>query len=186
MTAIIKVNVDDLDAAFLKDIKEQYAHSTLEIHVHDESESPFTEGSFWRLIDTLDWSKEGNDEAVIAPLVKHLANAPLAHIYSFHDLLSEMLWKLDTKQHAQPFLNDPEEEGYLSVDDFLYARCAVVANGQAYYDNILLSPSEMPTHITFEPLLYVAGEAYKQQTGKPLMTPPAYNYETYGNKKGWE
>jgi hypothetical protein len=186
MTAVIKVNVDDLDDSFLKDIKAQYAHSTLEIHVHKDPEATFTEASFWRLVDLLDWDKDGDDEAVIAPLVNHLAEAPLAHIYRFHDLLSEMLWKLDTKQHAQPFLDDPEEDGYLSVDDFLYVRCAVVANGQAYYDNILRSPDEMPTHITFESLLYVASEAYEKQTGKPLTTPPTYNYETYSNKKGWE
>lgn len=185
MTAVIKVNVDDLDANFLKDMKEQYAHSTLEIHVHDEPRGAFTETSFWGLIDLLDWGQE-DDEAIIAPVVKHLSEAPLAHIYRFHDLLSEMLWKLDTRQHAQPFLDDPDEEGYLSVDDFLYARCAVVANGKEYYETVLHSPGKMPTHLTFESLLYIASQAYAQRTGKRLTTPPAYNYETYSNKKGWE
>jgi hypothetical protein len=100
--------------------------------------------------------------------------------------LSEKLWYLDTKQHAQVFLDDPEEEGYLSVDDFLYARCTVVANGREYYEAVLADPSQMPVDFTFEPLLSVAMTAYKRKTGKQFMALPAFNYETYSNKKGWE
>jgi len=40
--------------------------------------------------------------------------------------------------------------------------------------------------LTFEPLLYVAMTAYKRKTGKEFMILPAFNYETYSNKAGWE
>jgi hypothetical protein len=84
------------------------------------------------------------------------------------------------------FIDANEKENYLSVDDFLYARCAVVANGKAFYENVLNNPSEMPTDLTFEPLLYIAMHAYKRKTGKEFMLAPAFNYETYSNKGGWQ
>lgn len=187
MTKVLKINVQELDSAFLESLKEEFANSDVEIWVHDQPETipSLTDEAFWKLIALLDWDQTGNDAKVVAPLVLELEQKPLALIYRFLDLLSEKLWHLDTRHHAQVFLDDPEEEGYLSSDDFLYARCAVVANGKEYYEKVLHQPSEMPTHLTFEPLLYVAMTAYQNKTGKSLMALPPHNYETYSNKKGW-
>ena len=65
-------------------------------------------------------------------------------------------------------------------------RCAVVANGRAFYEEVLKNPREMPKDLTFEPLLYVAMTAYKRKIGKEFMILPAFNYETYSNKEGWK
>lgn len=188
MTAILKINIEELDNKFVEDLKQEFAHSELEIRVHEQGEAAaaFTQADFWQLIALLDWSHEEEDDAkVVEPVIAALAAQPLAHIYRFADLLSEKLWHLDTRQHAQVFLDDPEEEGYLSSDDFLYARCAVVANGQDYYEDVLQNPSEMPLDLTFEPLLYIAMHAYKRKTGKDFLAVPAFNYETYSNQAGW-
>ncbi len=183
MTAVLKMGIQELDTNFVEDLKHQFAHSDVEIHVHErpEAHSTLTTNAFWSIIEQLDWSKEGNDEAVIEPVVQILQNHPLAYIYRFADILAEKLWYLDTKSHAQVFLDDPEEEGYLSVDDFLYARCAVVENGKDFYENIRHKPTEMPKDLTFEPLLYVAMHAYKRKTGKEFLFTPAYNFEKYSN-----
>ncbi|NUO02313.1 MAG: DUF4240 domain-containing protein [Saprospiraceae bacterium] len=188
MTAVVKINIDELDNNFVEHLKREFAHASLEIRVHDQEDaaSAFAEGDFWNLIELLDWSEEEDDAKVVEPVIQALERLPLAHIYRFADLLSEKLWYLDTKQHAQVFLDDPEEEGYLSVDDFLYARCAVVANGREYYEAVLADPSRMPVDFTFEPLLFVAMTAYQRKTGKQFIALPAFNYETYSNKKGWE
>lgn len=187
MTAILKINIQELNTTLLEDLKHQFASSEVEIYVYDNSitSNTFTTNDFWNIIQQLDWSKEGDDAAVVEPVIQILAQRPLAHIYRFENILAEKLWHLDTQQHAQVFLDDPEE-GYLSVDDFLYTRCAVIANGQDFYLNVLNNPSEMPIDLTFEPLLYVAHHAYKRKTGKELMFIPAYNYETYSNKEGWK
>ncbi|MFN0035505.1 MAG: DUF4240 domain-containing protein [Saprospiraceae bacterium] len=187
MTAVLKMNVQELDTKFVEDMKHQFTHSELEIRVHDQPDTAaiFTAKDFWETIGLLDWSREDDDAKVVEPAIRALESQPLAHIYRFADILSEKLWHLDTKGHAQVFLDDPEEEGYLSVDDFLYARCAVVANGQKSYEKVLNKPSEMPKDLTFEPLLYIAMNAYKHKTGKELMLLPAFNYETYSNKNGW-
>lgn len=151
--------------------------TVLNINIDDED--------FWQAINLLDWEKEGDDEKVTEPLIGFLSEQPISHIYRFSDLLSEKLWQLDTFAHAKIFLDDPEEEGLLSVDDFLYTRCAVVANGRDNYEKVLHQPHLMPPDLTFEPLLYVALKAYIRKTGKNFSPISAYNYETYSNKKGW-
>lgn len=187
MTAVLKMNIQELSSKFIDDLKRQFASSEVEIHVHDKSitDASLTTNDFWDIIEQLDWSKEGDDTAVVEPVIQILEKRPLAHIYRFANILSEKLWYLDTKNHAQVFLDDPEE-GYLSVDDFLYTRCAVVANGRDFYQNVLNNPSEMPKDLTFEPLLYVTLHAYKRKTGKEFMFIPTHNYETYSNKGAWE
>jgi Protein of unknown function (DUF4240) len=188
MTTIVTVNVDDIDSKFVEDLKRDFAHAAVEIRVQDQPglSSTFTETDFWKAIGLLDWKNEEDDDKIVESLIVFLADQPLSHIYRFSDLLSEKLWHLDTYAHAKIFLDDPEAEGYLSVDDFLYARCGVVANGMEYYKKVLDNPPSMPVDITFEPLLYVARKAYNRKTGKDFTAISAYNYETYSNKNGWE
>lgn len=187
-TTIMNINIDDMDTQFVEDLKRDFAHAAVEIRVQEQQEGSvvFSDADFWKAISLLDWSKSDDDDQVVAPLIAFLKEQPLANIYRFSDLLSEKLWNLDTYSHAKVFLDDPEEEGILSVDDFLYTRCAVVANGPEYYEKVLNAPHLMPQDLTFEPLLYVAMKAYKQKTGKKFSPVAAFNYETYSNKKGWE
>lgn len=188
MTTVLTVNIDDIDTKFVEDLKRDFAHAAAEIRLQEQPDSAasLTTSDFWNMMGLLDWSKEEEEAKVIEPVVDYLSQQPLAHIYRFSDILSEKLWQLDTRAHAQVFLDDPEEEGYLSSDDFLYARCAVVANGEAYYEKILNNPAQMPMDLTFESLLYIAMTAYNRKTGKKFMAVSAFNYETYSNKKGWE
>jgi hypothetical protein len=75
---------------------------------------------------------------------------------------------------------------YFSVDNFLYARCCAVANGQETYQQILLLPERMPKDLTFEALLYLPSEAYERKTGQPYDYSPAFPIETYSNREGWK
>lgn len=77
--------------------------------------------------------------------------------------------------------------GIINVSDgFLYARCAVLANGKDFYDKILNQPDLMPQEISFEPILYLAEHAYRLKTGKDDYDYlPGICYETFGNEKGW-
>jgi len=187
MSTSFKINVQELDTKFVENLKKEFANSELEIFVHDQAEPApaFTDDDFWQLIDLLDWSDESDDDKITEPVILTLEHGPLAHIYRFLDILSEKLWNLDTRTHARVFLDDPEEQGILSSDDFLYARCAVIANGKQYYNNVLGNPPKMPKDLTFEPLLYIAKRAYERKTGKTFMALPTFNYETYSNKEGW-
>jgi hypothetical protein len=185
-TTVLNVRVDDLDLQFIEDLKESYAHADLEIKVQTPPDAAFAyeEAHFWQAIDLLGWEQEADGLAVIRPVVDFLAAGTLAHLYRFADVLSQKLWQLDTRAHAQPLRM--ASEGYLSVDDFLYARCAVVANGQSFFEGVLANPATFPADASFEYLLSVVPLAYQKKTNKITPIVSAYNYETYSNHAGWQ
>ncbi len=67
---------------------------------------------------------------------------------------------------------------FFSVDEFLYSRCVVVANGEQVYDEILSNPTAMPKDSEFESVLYLAGTAYSQKTGRDFDYCAPTSYET--------
>ncbi len=147
------------------------------------------DSTFWDLIGRLDWSAEGDDERVVAPLVKALSNLPDRDIAGFADQLARRLYALDglawaAESGATIWSGDVDS---LSVDGFLYARLAVVANGQALYDAVLADPSKMPKDTEFESLLYVASTAYERKTGldDDGSLDSAVSFETFSNAEGW-
>lgn len=146
-----------------------------------QSES-LSENSFWEVIGLLDWQKEGDDEAVLEPAVNYLSQQSEAYIFKFYDWLSRLLYQLDGIVYAKPLM---EKEELFSSDLFLYARCAVVANGKHYYERILSHPEIFPENLFFEALLELPEKAYKKKSGKKLEYTPEYIYETGFNKKGW-
>lgn len=117
-----------------------------------------TDDTFWNYIDLLDWSKEEND-AIIAPLVHRLRIAGAKDIIAFEATMTDKLRLLDTFDHASRWLDDDGEVS--SVDQFLYACAAVVANGEAVFSSVLFDPALFPDDVTFEPLLEVAELAYR-------------------------
>ena len=186
MTTVLKVHLKDLNSQFIQDIQQKYGMAAeVEIHVYEQSSADnlLSEAGFWQVIDSIDWSKNKTQDK-LQPAITMLSEMPVSHMYLFADKLSEKLFLLDTQKHAKVFsANEPE--GYLSADDFLYARCAVVAEGKDFYEKVLNDPSQMPDSIVFEPLLNLAHFAFKLKTGVEFNYRPAFNYETFSNKAGW-
>jgi hypothetical protein len=188
MANVLKVNVQDLNSQFFHDLGQMLSDSDeIEIRIaagKKQKKELFSDEQFWQVIHALDWSKQEAD-AILAPAIAQLAAMPVVNIYLFADKLSEKLYQLDTRLHGDAYLAH-EEDDYLSVDDFLYVRCAVVAEGKAYYEQVLANPTDLPNEISFEPLLNLADKAYEVKTGREFNYHPAPSYETYSNKKGWE
>jgi hypothetical protein len=145
--------------------------------------------TFWGLIEQLDWSHEGDDEKVVAPLVRALSDMPDRDIAGFADHLARRLFALDGRAWARAsgatiWWGEPDQ---LSVDAFLYARLAVVASGREGYEAVLADPTQMPKDREFESLLYVASQAYERKTGLDddgsLDSP--VSFETFANQEGW-
>ena len=92
MTAVLKMNVQELSLKFVEDLKNQFAHSEVEIRVHEQPITPstLTLNDFWAIIEQLDWSQEGDNKAVVEPVVQILQKKPTAHIYRFADILSKI------------------------------------------------------------------------------------------------
>lgn len=187
MATVLRLNINDLSNQLLYELGQKFGQSAqVEIRVQKKKKKQelFSDKQFWQIINMLDWTQKSHKD-ILAPAIKQLAEMPIVNIYLFADKLSEKLFLLDTRLHGDAYLAKQEDD-YFSVDDYLYVRCAVVAEGQVYYEQVLNDPQTMPGDITFESLLSLADAAYKQQAGKPFDYQPSYNYETYSNKKGWQ
>jgi hypothetical protein len=187
MTTVLNLSLDDLNSGFINDLKQKFGE-TAEVEIRLQGESPaddlFSEDDFWRIIDKINWSKQGSEQK-IAPAVKALARMPVVAICLFADKLSEKLYQLDTRAHAATYAAN-EPDNFISADDFLYARCAVIAEGKAYFQEVLNDPAKMPEDIIFEPLLYLADDAFEIKMNIPFNYRPTYSYETQSNKPGWQ
>lgn len=186
MTTVLKINLKDLDSQVIKEIQSKFGMSgEVEIRVPDESApgTLFPESTFWEVIDSVDWLKNTMEEKLL-PAIIMLSEMPVSNIYLFADKVSEKLFLLDTKAHAQAYAAK-ETNRPISADDFLYARCAVIAEGKEYFDKVFDDPSQMPDDIVFEPLLSLAELAYERKTGEEFNYIPVFNYESFSNKRGW-
>jgi hypothetical protein len=187
MTTVLKVNINDINSQFFIDLGEKLDSSTeIEIRIPDTKPQKelFTDEQFWQIIHAFDWSKKDAQE-IMATAVDQLVALPIMNIYLFADKLSEKLFQLDTRAHGNAYLAN-EGDDYLSVDDFLYIRCAVVAEGKTYFEQVLANPLEFPDGISFEPLLSLSKKAYEKKTGRKFEYYPVISYETYSNKEAWK
>jgi predicted DNA-binding WGR domain protein len=157
-----------------------------EYKVPDWPSLSMSEDTFWRIIRLFNWKKLGDDDAVVEPAVKALAQMSVDNIKRFEDILHEKLHALDTEAHAREIGEEAYQPGkYFSVDWFLYERCAVVANGREVFERILGDPTEMPKDMEFEALLTVATTAYEREAGEQFDHVSPVSYETYSNQAGW-
>jgi len=176
-------------AAYEAEVKLENEQRDKARRIQPKPKKMMADDDFWQLIALLDWSKTGNDEAVVAPLVESLAALKKSDLRQFHETLCYKLFLLDTERHAKnsitPSSSDWQKE--LSSDGFLYLRCVVVANGRQYYEKILSEPQSMPKDLEFEALIYVSRQAYTKKTGdEDFDYEPGCSFETYSNADGWK
>lgn len=171
----------------IRDLQERFPSASLRIEVRKNTiPKLLTDKEFWQIINLLDWTDAEDDDRVLEPAVAALAQLPVHHIYLFADILANKLFQLDAKKFAEKIGEDAYTPNrYFSVDNFLYARCCAVANGEEYYQNLLKNPELMPKDLTFESLLSLASRAYFRKTGKSFDYLSATPIETYSNKTGW-
>ncbi|MBX2978218.1 MAG: DUF4240 domain-containing protein [Flavobacteriales bacterium] len=147
------------------------------------------ESTFWDVVKLFDWDEVGDDDAVMEPACQALAAMDEESIFAFDDILSEKLHALDTREHCRACYAgelDPDNgDDYISADDFLYARCVVVANGPDLYAEVLADPTKFPPNVEFEALLSLPAAAYTRKTGEEYEHVPPVSYESFQNSVGW-
>jgi hypothetical protein len=144
------------------------------------------EDEFWKIISMLNWKYTGNDEKVLKKAKKYLVKKSNEDIMKFYDIISKNLYDLDGIQYARNIGEDSYEKNqHFSIDNFLYARCVVVANGRDFYYRVLNNPKAMPKDMEFEALLYLADNAYKKKNKKAFDYRSTFSYETFSNKEKW-
>lgn len=148
------------------------------------------EDLFWKLIGQFDWSRTGDDDAVLEPAVRLMATMAVEDIFKFEDMLAEKLHALDTRKLCKACYAgelDPDNgNDYISADDFLYRRCVVVANGRGLFSAVLANPKKMPKDLDFEALLSLAPKAYERKTGRTFEHVTPVSYESFRNTEGWK
>lgn len=129
------------------------------------NDSAMSTDEFWRIIALFDWDQSGDDDAVMERAQEHLSTRPVEDIHRFADLLAGFLYAIDTREHARHgYLGeaDPDNgDDYISPDDFLDMRLAVVANGRDFYERVAADPSQMPQDVEFESLRSLAEGSYR-------------------------
>ena len=144
---------------------------------------------FWQIMELCDWSHEGNDDKVLAPVIAHLSKLTDEDIFAFEDMMCELLYAIDTKQLADECAKaDP----HMSDDSFLSSRCVALINGQEFYAAVLNGDREVTSLLwdgEFESLLYIAAKAWAKKQSRtadefPYFSPTSY--ETGSNAEGWK
>lgn len=187
MTTKMILRVEEMDEAWIKKFRQSFQGAKLEISIiPEEGVQRMNEEQFWQIIDLLAWEAGDDDDAILAPAVERLQQFSEEDIFRFQDILAEKLFLLDTQAFAEQ-LGEGRFGGdqHFSVDVFLYARACVVANGQAFFRQVLQNPAKMPKEYTFEAILYLAQEAFERKTGQDWTYLPQKSYETFSNREGW-
>jgi hypothetical protein len=188
MTTILNLPLQQAYPETIKDLQERFPNALMRLEIREKDISKIlTEQRFWELINLFDWTDAEDDDRVLELAINALAASPVHHIYLFADMLADKLFSLDAKVYAENIGEDAYSPNkYFSVDNFLYARCCVIANGQEAYENVLKNPTLMPKDLTFESLLSLASKAYFKKTGKRFDYVATTPIETYSNKVGWQ
>ena len=187
MTTLLNLPLQQAYTETIRDLQQRFPNAHLRVEIRQKDMSKIlTEQRFWEIISLFDWTDAEDDDRVLEPAVNALGASPVHYIYLFADMLADKLFSLDGKIYAENIGEDAYTPNkYFSVDNFLYARCCVIANGQKAYQNVLNNPSLMPKDVTFETLLNLASKAYFQKTGKRFDYVSTTPIETYSNKNAW-
>ncbi len=141
---------------------------------------------FFKLIMIVcDWDASGDDDKVLRPLIECLAQQPDETIFSFDEIMAELLYELDTRKNFEEAC-----KVYAHCDDtFLYSRCVALINGEEYYAMVKEGKISDIWDMEFEAILYVPMWAWGKKHDKspddyPYLT--TKSYETGSNVDGWK
>ena len=95
MATVLNLNLNDLSSQFVQKLKQKFGKTAeVEIHLRDKSpvEDIFSESDFWKIIDSIDWSKKVSKDKLL-PAIKMLSKKPdrkSTRLNSSHERLSRM------------------------------------------------------------------------------------------------
>lgn len=144
------------------------------------------EAKFWEIMGLLNWELEGDDDEVLDPVIEYLAKQSDEEIFGFDNVLARLLYNIDGQAWAKDLYGEDLEN--MSDDDFLYARCVAVVNGEDYYDAIKNRTETLDPDLEFEAVLYVAPIAWAIRNNADVEEYPhetEYSFETGSNAEQW-
>lgn len=123
-------------------------------------------------------SKQSDDETVLEPLISFLAKWGDEVIFAFGDKMAELLYALDTREVVDRM--DGSGTNTFSNDEFLYARCVALVNGESTYKAVLNGKQKLRWDLEFRPILSVPSKAWARLHNKRRDEyPHKYSYEVF-------
>ncbi len=164
--------------------KPSFWRSIKSLFTVNSSTAAYDDNEFWALISLINF-QVNTSEIMALPLEAELVKRGINEIHLFDQKLTQMLYLLD----GPAWMKQAGDSAH-SGDGFLYVRCFVVAKGKDYFNAILNNPKKMPKSADawFEPLLYVAPNAWSQITGNyssEFESKSDLSYETGSNSEQW-
>ena len=141
---------------------------------------------FWNTMQLCNWTREGDDDKVLKPVIQYLAAQEDSEIFRFDDQMSQLLYGLDSRRLADQC---EKAEPNMSGDSFLYSRCVALINGPDYYAQAKAGRRREIWNMEFEALLYVPARAWALKHGKPEEEYPhaaPFSCETGSNQEQWK
>ena len=185
------------------DITDDSTGITAENEVGIIDDEPFDVGEivaderfFWDIISSLNITHtvgyEGFGQrdynSVILPLVAILSNLSDREIFTFYETLSTLLFNIDCPELAYESAELAGRD-WVSDSSFLFARAAVVINGEEHYNQVLRREVPINDALWFEAILYAAKEAWGLKHGRYWLEFPFFasvSFETGSNADLWE
>ena len=137
------------------------------------------------IMDICDWDAMGDDDKVLSPLVEYMSQQSDETIFSFDEIMAELLFELDTKKNFKK-----ARRYYAHSDDsFLYSRCCALINGEEYYEKAKAGKVSDLWQMEFEAILGVPMCAWDKKHGDDAIDDPYLtrkSYETGSNVDGWK
>jgi hypothetical protein len=140
---------------------------------------------FELIMDVCDWDKSGDDDAVLAPLITFLSGLSVDEIFSFDDIMSGLLFDLDTKKNYKRACKYYDH----SDDTFLYSRCCALINGEEFYEKVKAGKNNNIWTMEFEAILSVPMLAWSKKYNKNCEEYPHLtekSIETGSNSDSWK
>ena len=144
-----------------------------------------TQKFFSCILTFCDWEKSGDDNEVLKPLIEYLSQQSDEEIFSFDDIMSELLYALDTRKN---FITACKYYDH-SDDSFLYSRCVALINGADYYEKVRFGRIKKIWTLEFECILNTPSSAWAKKHNKSIDEYPhlaVVSYETGSNTEGWK
>lgn len=140
---------------------------------------------FSDIMEICNWDKSGNDDEVLRPLIEYLSQCSDEEIFSFDDIMAELLYDLDTRKNFKTACKYYDH----SDDTFLYSRCVALINGADYYKKVRQGKAHDLWTSEFEAILSVPSSAWaKKHNSEPNEYPhlSAFCFETGSNTDKWK
>ncbi|MGN0642947.1 MAG: DUF4240 domain-containing protein [Huintestinicola sp.] len=151
-----------------------------------EEKKSFTEEDFWEAIAFIDVEYNGDTEALLSTLIRHLEEQSDEYIFAFDEKLAELMYTLDGKEWADEIYPKGER---LTDSGFRSARCNAISYGKQHYLDVLSHKAAMEEITGTDELLVAGAEAWARKHTRPMEEYPhkcKFSTKTGSNVIKWE